>query len=94
MHGDVVFVNQDTGAGVSGERGSRAQVPAQWWQKFNFIGDTWAGDEAIIEAGEQGKKKKQRTRTLYKVKNLKPNEKFEIDSGADMSVVDLTSGSR
>ncbi|KAF9450992.1 hypothetical protein P691DRAFT_788099 [Macrolepiota fuliginosa MF-IS2] len=90
VHGDVVFVNQDAGAGVSGERGSKAQVPAQWWQKFNFIGDTWVGDGAVVEGGEQGKKKKkQRTRTLYKVRRLKPNEKFEIDSGADITYLEV-----
>lgn len=83
MHGDVVFVNQDLSTtfvdGQDGERG-------KWWQHFKFSGMPGSGEE-------KGQLKKKRTRTLYKVRNSKPGDKFEIDSEVNMSVVDLRSDS-
>lgn len=91
LHGDIVFVNQDltTTDDVNGNGEQSKKPTTSWWQRFKFSGSGADGSEKV---GKKGRK--QRSEKMYKVKRLKPSDKFEIDSEADSSVVDLTAYTR
>jgi hypothetical protein len=85
--------NDDLEAGTE----NKGSVIMDWWYgrrrsvlkmvEEGFEVESSSKDEKLKE---KEKKKKQKVGTVHKVKRLKPNETFEIDSDVRLSVVDLS----
>jgi hypothetical protein len=89
VEGDVVFSNHDVNIGDNGAnedpKARSGERLSTWWEKVTSV--------IVSGVANRGKKnKKPRTGELYKVRSLKPGEKFEIDSFASWEIVDLTAG--